>query len=63
MLYYLKGMKFNASDADIEMYILVAVTSVLPEKKNMSQPPPQKKTTHTMDPLMCHKDNRMRNKS
>jgi len=30
-------MKFNASDADIEMYILVAVINVLPEKKNMSQ--------------------------
>jgi len=47
MLYYLKGMKFNASDANIEMYILVAVINVLPEMKNMSQPPPQKKKKHT----------------
>jgi hypothetical protein len=30
-------MKFNASDADIEMCILAAVINVLPEKKNMSQ--------------------------
>jgi hypothetical protein len=37
MLYYLKGMKFNASDADTEMYILAVVINVLPEKKKMSQ--------------------------
>jgi len=47
MLYYLKGMKFNASDANIEKYIRGAVKNVLPEIKNMSQPPPQKKKTHT----------------
>jgi len=38
MLYYLKGMKFNASDADIEMYILTTVINMVPEKKNMLHP-------------------------
>jgi hypothetical protein len=37
-MYYLKGTKFNASDADIEMYILAVVINVLPAKKNMSHP-------------------------